>query len=85
MHPDGSDSCLTVAEELTWAPVAVIASEQDFSDVIGALQVPVVRIVDDLTRVFVMRSEQGHSTRGLRPLLRLVMLLRTLSGRNVGL
>ena len=30
--------------------------------------------------LLVMRSEQGHSIRGLRPLLRLVMLLETICG-----
>ena len=30
--------------------------------------------------LLVMRSEQGHSIRGLRPLLRLVMLLRNICG-----
>ena len=50
-QPAGSDASVTVVEDDTAAPVAATASAQASCDVMGAAQVPEVRMEEELTWV----------------------------------
>ena len=81
MHPVGCAISLIVVDDLTVAPVAVIAATQAFSEVTGLEHVPVMSIDEELTVLLVIRSVQGHSISGLRPLLRSVILFLNMVGK----
>merc|ERR1711892_598869 len=84
IHPAGSVGSSTEVELVTWVPVAMIAAVQALIVSIGALQVSAVKIEEEVMVLFVIRSLQGHSIKGLRPLCRFVMLLLTMAGMKDG-